>query len=280
MRSIKAALIAETVKAMCIRANWELPDDVSQCLNECRKTEDWEPAVEILDTILQNVDIAAKEQLPLCQDTGMACVFLEIGQELCVTDGDLYEAVQQGVKDGYEEGYLRKSIVADPILRVNTKTNLPAFIYTDIVPGNQMKITVAPKGAGSENMSRIKMCKPSDGVTGIKEFVVETVKLAGSNPCPPIVVGVGIGGSFDKVALAAKRALLRPLTKVHDEPFYQQLEAELLEQINATGIGPQGFGGKTTALKVNIEVLPTHIACLPVAVNINCHVSRHITETL
>lgn len=278
MREIKAAQITETVKDMCIRANWQLPADVRQCLRECQAAEDWEPGADILKMILQNVEIAEQEHLPLCQDTGMACVFVEIGQELHVVAGDLNEAIQSGVKAGYEEGFLRKSIVADPISRVNTKTNLPAFIYTDIVPGEQMKITVAPKGAGSENMSRIKMCKPSDGVSGMKDFVLKTVKMAGPNPCPPIVVGVGIGGTFDKVALAAKKALLRPLTEHHADPFYRNLEAELLHEINATGIGPQGFGGKTTALNVSIEALPTHIACLPAAVNINCHVSRHITE--
>ena len=213
--------------------------------------------------------------MPVCQDTGMACVFVEVGQEVHIVGGLLQDAINEGVRKGYDEGFLRKSVVKDPINRVNTKDNTPAIIYYDIVGGNKIKITVAPKGFGSENMSRIKMLKPSDGVNGVKDFVLETVKLAGPNPCPPIVIGVGIGGTFDKAAYLAKKALIRPINKNNDEKFYSDMENELLESINELGIGPQGFGGKTTALGVNIEVYPTHIAGLPVAVNINCHATRH-----
>lgn len=213
--------------------------------------------------------------MPICQDTGMACVFVEIGQEVHIVGGLLQDAINEGVRRGYDEGFLRKSVVKDPIHRVNTKDNTPAIIYYDIVSGDKIKITVAPKGFGSENMSRIKMLKPSDGLQGVKDFIIETVKLAGPNPCPPIVVGVGIGGTFDKAAYLAKKALIRPLNKRNDEKFYSDLEEELLETINKLGIGPQGFGGKTTALGLNIETYPTHIAGLPVAVNINCHATRH-----
>ena len=209
----------------------------------------------------------------------MACVFLKVGQEVHI-NGDVAEAIHEGVRQGYSQGYLRKSVVGDPLNRVNTGDNTPAMIYYDLVPGDQVEITVAPKGFGSENMSQIKMLRPSDGVEGVKDFVVKVVEEAGANPCPPIVVGVGIGGTFDKAAYLAKKALMRPLDQRHPHPFYQDLEAELLERINALGIGPQGFGGKTTALAVNIETCPTHIAGLPVAVNINCHVTRHQTEVL
>ena len=213
--------------------------------------------------------------MPICQDTGMACIFIEIGQEVHIVGGALEDAINEGVRRGYDEGFLRKSVVKDPINRVNTKDNTPAIIYYDIVPGNKLKITVAPKGFGSENMSRIKMLKPSDGLQGVKDFIIETVKLAGPNPCPPIIIGVGIGGTFDKAAYLAKKALIRPVNKRNDEKFYGDLEEELLETINKLGIGPQGFGGKTTALGINIETYPTHIAGLPVAVNINCHATRH-----
>jgi len=211
----------------------------------------------------------------MCQDTGMACVFLEIGQEVHFTGGLLEDAINEGVRQGYKEGYLRKSVVGDPIERVNTKDNTPALIYYDIVEGDKVKITVAPKGFGSENMSRIAMLKPADGLQGVKDFIIETVKLAGPNPCPPMVVGVGIGGSFDKAAYLAKKALIRPIDKSNKNKFYKDLEQELLQKINELGIGPQGFGGRTTALGLNIEVYPTHIAGLPVAVNINCHATRH-----
>ena len=236
-------------------------------------------AREILERIVENYEIADRENLPICQDTGVACVFLKIGQEVHI-DGDIREAVNEGVRQGYRDGYLRKSVVRDPLDRVNTGDNTPAFIYYDLVPGDKVEITLAPKGFGSENMSRIKMLRPSDGVQGVVDFVVQAVAEAGPNPCPPIVVGVGIGGTFDKAALMAKQALLRPVDVSHPDPFYEALERELLEKINALGIGPQGLGGRTTALAVNIETMPTHIAGLSVAVNINCHVTRHQTEVL
>ena len=216
---------------------------------------------------------------PVCQDTGVACVFLKIGQDVHIS-GNLYDAVNEGVRQGYSEGYLRKSVVRDPLDRVNTGDNTPAMIYCDLVPGDKIEITVAPKGFGSENMSRIAMLRPSDGIEGVRKFVIQAVEEAGPNPCPPIVVGVGIGGTFDKAAYLAKLALLRPLDKRNESKLYSELESELLESINALGIGPQGFGGRTTALAVNIESFPTHIAGLPVAVNINCHVTRHKTEVL
>ena len=211
----------------------------------------------------------------MCQDTGAACVFIEIGQEVHITGGSLEDAINQGVREGYEDGYLRKSIVMDPLNRVNTKDNTPAMIYYDIVSGEKLKIKVSPKGFGSENMSKIKMLKPSDGVSGVKKFILEVVKEAGPNPCPPIIVGVGIGGTFDKAATIAKKSLLRPITERNSNPYYAELEMELLDKINKLGIGPQGFGGRTTALSVNIEYFPTHIAGLPVAVNISCHATRH-----
>ena len=228
-----------------------------------------------LQQIILNSDIAKNENKPICQDTGMACVFLEIGQDVHIIGGLLEDAINEGVRRGYDEGFLRKSVVKDPINRINTKDNTPAIIYYDIVPGDKIKITVAPKGFGSENMSRIKMLKPSDGLQGVKDFIIETIKLAGPNPCPPIVIGVGIGGTFDKAAYLSKKALIRPLNVRNKDEFYSNLEKELLEDINNLGIGPQGFGGKTTAIGLNIETYPTHIAGLPVAVNINCHATRH-----
>ena len=236
-------------------------------------------AQEILARIAENFEIAAETKVPICQDTGMACVFLKIGQEAHIT-GNLEEAVNEGVRRGYRVGYLRKSVVRDPLKRVNTGDNTPAVIHYEIVPGDKLEITVAPKGFGSENMSAIKMLKPSDGVKGVVDFVVQTVEEAGPNPCPPIVVGVGIGGTFEKAAYLAKKALLRPVDSSNEIPYYADLEQELLGRINALGIGPQGFGGGTTALGVNIETYPTHIAGLPVAVNIGCHVTRHETEVL
>ncbi len=256
-----------------------LPADLKKRIEACRKEETWPQAQQILDQIIENFSIAQAEQQPICQDTGMACVFLKIGQEVHIA-GDLNEAVNEGVRQGYRDGYLRKSVVGDPLNRVNTGDNTPAILYTESVPGDRVEITVAPKGFGSENMSAIKMLKPSDGIAGVKEFVVKTVEDAGPNPCPPIVVGVGIGGTFDKAAYLAKKALLRSVEESNPDPFYAELEAELLQRINTLGIGPQGFGGKTTALAVNIETFPTHIAGLPVAVNINCHVTRHKTEVL
>ena len=279
MREIAAQQITDTVRRLCIQANCHLPRDVRERITASHAGEPWPQAREILERIVENYEIADGNDRPICQDTGMACVFLKVGQEVHIT-GDVAEAIHEGVRQGYSQGYLRKSVVGDPLNRVNTGDNTPAMIYYDLVPGDQVEITVAPKGFGSENMSQIKMLRPSDGVEGVKDFVVKVVEEAGANPCPPIVVGVGIGGTFDKAAYLAKKALMRPLDQRHPQPFYQDLEAELLERINALGIGPQGFGGKTTALAVNIEICPTHIAGLPVAVNINCHVTRHQTEVL
>ena len=279
MREISAGLITETVSRLCIEANCILPQDIRDRIEEARQKETWPVAAEILNRISENSRIAEAGMQPVCQDTGMACVFIEIGQEVHV-DGDISEAVNEGVRRGYEEGYLRKSVVGDPLRRVNTGDNTPAAIYYELVPGDRLKITVAPKGFGSENMSRIKILRPSDGIEGVKDFVTQTVEEAGPNPCPPTVVGVGIGGTFDKAALLAKKALLRSTALHNPDPFYAALEEELLERINSLGIGPQGFGGRTTALAVAIEQMPTHIAGLPVAVNLNCHVARHATEVL
>ena len=252
---------------------------MKNCIVECREQENWPQAQEILDRIIENYEIADTNEVPVCQDTGMACVFVKIGQDVHVV-GNLEEAIHEGVRQGYAEGYLRKSVVRDPIDRVNTHDNTPAIIYYEIVAGDKVEITVAPKGFGSENMSQIKMLRPSDGVQGVKDFVLKVVEEAGPNPCPPIVVGVGIGGTFDKAAYLAKKALTRDIDVRNTNPFYAELEAELLERINQLGIGPQGFGGRTTVLAVNIEQFPTHIAGLPVAVNINCHVTRHKKEVL
>lgn len=280
VREIEAAKITDTVKRLCIQANVILPEDVKNCIIKRKSEENWAPAREILDRIEENFELAAAENIPICQDTGVACVFLEIGQEVHIAGGDITQAVNEGVRQGYAEGYLRKSVVRDPLDRVNTGDNTPAMIYYDIVPGDKIKITVAPKGFGSENMSQIKMLRPSDGIEGVKAFVLKAVEEAGPNPCPPIIVGVGIGGTFDKAALLAKKALLRETGTPSADPLYAKLEEELLEKINALGIGPQGFGGKTTALAVAVEHYPTHIAGLPVAVNINCHVARHKTEVI
>ena len=279
MREISAERITETVRRLCIEANCILPQDVRSRIEQAQAEESWPAAAEILERIRENYGIAAEQMQPICQDTGMACVFIEAGQDVHV-DGCLADAVHEGVRRGYSEGFLRKSVVRDPLERINTGDNTPAMIYYDLVPGDSFKITVAPKGFGSENMSRIKMLRPSDGVEGVKDFVLQSVEEAGPNPCPPIVVGVGIGGTFDKAAFLAKKALLRPADVPNASPFYAALEEELLEKINALGIGPQGLGGRTTALAVQIETMPTHIAGLPVAVNINCHVSRHRTEVL
>jgi fumarate hydratase subunit alpha len=280
LREITTASIIEKIRGMCIEANTLLPQDVSGRIKACFEDETWPPAKDTLAKLLENVDVAREKDVPICQDTGLACVFLELGQEARIIGGDFYEAVHEGVRQGYKEGYLRKSVVADPLRRKNTGDNTPAVITTDIVPGDKLTITVGPKGAGSENMSRLAMFPPAKGEKGVKDFVVETVQLAGPNPCPPIVVGVGIGGNFDRVALLAKRALMRSMETRNPDEYYAAMEAELLERINKLGIGPQGFGGKTTALAVNIEAYPTHIACLPVAVNINCHVTRHVKAAL
>ena len=275
MKTINVNEIIKTVKELSIEANYYLPNDVKEAIEEAEKNEKWPIANNILNKILENSQIAAAEKMPICQDTGMACVFVDIGQDVHITGGSLEEAINEGVRQGYAEGFLRKSVVKDPIHRVNTNDNTPALIYYNMVPGDKVKITVAPKGFGSENMSRIAMLKPSDGLEGVKNFVLETVRMAGPNPCPPIVIGVGIGGSFDKAAYLAKKALIRPVNENNTDEFYSNLEKELLEEVNKIGIGPQGFGGKTTALALNIETYPTHIAGLPVAVNINCHATRH-----
>ena len=279
MREIQATEITEAVRRLCIEANCHLPEDIRQRVCDSLRCETWAQGREILGQIIRNFELADRTCSPICQDTGMACVFLKIGQEVHIC-GDVTEAVNEGVRRGYGEGYLRKSVVCDPLNRVNTGDNTPAILYTELVPGDRVEITVAPKGFGSENMSQIKMLRPSDGVEGVREFVIQTVKDAGPNPCPPVVVGVGIGGTFDKAAYLAKKALLRRVDEENPDPFYASLERELLDAINSLGIGPQGFGGKTTALAVNIETWPTHIAGLPVAVNINCHVTRHQTEVL
>lgn len=279
MRTISAAEISDAVRALCIGSNRILPDDMRRGLAAARKDELWPTAAGVLDDIIENYRRAERLEMPVCQDTGMACVFVELGQEVHI-DGSLEEAIQEGVRRGYLDGYLRKSVVSDPIERINTLDNTPAVITYDVVMGDRLTITVAPKGAGSENMGRLAMLKPSDGLAGVKRFVLDAVEAAGPNPCPPIVVGVGIGGNFDRVALLAKRALLRPLDRRNPNPVYAALETELLDSINALGIGPQGFGGRATALGVNIEVFATHIAQLPCAVNIGCHVTRHQTAVL
>ena len=280
MRELDVSVVRDAVARLCVAANTRLPEDVKKAIDEFRSKEDWAIAKGVLENIVENYKIADSENVPICQDTGMACVFLEVGQEVHFVGGGLYDAVNAGVRRGYTEGYLRKSVVADPIRRGNTGDNTPAVVYTDIVPGDKVKITVGPKGFGSENMSAIKMLKPSDGLEGIKKFILDTVEAAGPNPCPPMVVGVGIGGTFDKAAYLAKKALMRPLDVRNPDSYYAELEIELLEKINALGIGPQGFGGLTTALGLNIEVLPTHIAGMPCAVNIGCHATRHRTEVL
>ena len=280
MREIEVSKITDVIERLCIDANNHLPCDVKAAIERYRACEDGEIACGVLDNIIENYHIADEENVPICQDTGMACVFLEIGQDVHLVGGDLTDAVNEGVRRGYDKGYLRKSVVKDPVRRGNTGDNTPAMIYTEIVPGENVKITIGPKGFGSENMSAVRMFKPSAGLQGIKDFIIETVEAAGPNPCPPIVIGVGIGGTFDKAALLAKKAIMRPLDTHHPDPYYADLEVEMLEKVNALGIGPQGFGGKTTAIGLNIETLPTHIAGMPCAININCHVTRHKTEVI
>lgn len=279
MRIIDAGKITDAVRRLCVEANCHLPPDVKSCIAAFREREPWPMARDILDKIVLNYQLADERHVPVCQDTGMACVFLEIGRDAHI-EGDVKAAVDEGVRQGYAEGYLRKSVVRDPLARENTGDNTPAMLYLDFAEGDQVRVTVAPKGFGSENMSRIKMLKPSDGVDGVVDFVLSAVDEAGPNPCPPVVVGVGIGGTFDKAALLAKKALLRDLGSQNPDPFYAGLETGLLDKINGLGIGPQGFGGAATALSVMIETAPTHIAGLPCAVNINCHVARHATEVV
>lgn len=279
MKNIDAKVIEDTVARLCIEANLRLPPDVINAIESAEKAEPWDGAKRILSLLGDNVRIASEKTLPVCQDTGMACVFVELGQDVHI-DGDFEEAVNNGVRRGYGEGYLRKSVVCDPLRRVNTGDNTPALLTVKLTRGDKMRITVMPKGFGSENMSALKMLKPADGVEGVKNFVLDTVEKAGANPCPPIIVGVGIGGSFDKAAYLAKHALLRPVNEPNPDEYYAALERELLEKINALGIGPQGFGGKTTALAVLIEAMPTHVAGLPVAVNISCHATRRASASL
>lgn len=275
MRELDVRKITDAVAEMARKTNHFLSDDVKCAIGKRAGCEPWPVARDVLKKIQENIHIAEEGVLPLCQDTGLACVFLEIGQDVHLTGGSVEDAVNEGVRQGYGEGYLRKSVVKDPLRRVNTGDNTPAHIHYEIVPGDKVKIIFAPKGFGSENMSQIKMMPPSAGEKGVKDFVVRVCEEAGANPCPPIVVGVGIGGTFDKAALMAKEALLIPFDQENEDPYYAEMEKELLERINALGIGPQGFGGETTALSVKIKTAPTHIAGLPVAVNINCHVSRH-----
>ena len=276
MRTIDASLITKEVKRMVIEANYFLPKDVMEALKSARENDDWKLSQDILDKIIINAEIANDEQVPMCQDTGMAVIFITIGQEVHFVGGNLTDAINNGVRMGYSKGYLRKSVVKDPLNRVNTNDNTPAIIHYDIAPGDKVKITLAPKGFGSENMSKTKMLVPSDGINGVEDFIVETVSLAGSNPCPPIIVGVGIGGTLEKAAILAKKALTLDIDKTNPDEYYREMETRLLKKINNLGIGPQGLGGNTTALAVKILTYPTHIAGLPVAININCHAARHI----
>lgn len=275
MRIIPVDEIRKTVEKMCISANCCLNRDIWNALDQAVKTEESVVGKGVLENLLENAEVAKKQEIPICQDTGMAVFFVEIGEDVYVSGGTLTDAINQGVAAGYTNGYLRKSVVADPIRRVNTKDNTPAVIHYDFVPGDKLKITFAPKGFGSENKSALRMLNPSDGLEGVVDFVVETVRKAGANPCPPMVIGVGIGGTMDMAAKLSKKALTRDINTHNPDPFYAELEEMLLEKVNLLGIGPQGLGGTTTALGVNIETYPTHIAGLPVAVNINCHATRH-----
>ena len=279
MREIDVKEIKKNIKEMCIEANLYLSKDMEQAINKAADTEETELGKKILNQLQENLKIAKEEQIPICQDTGMAVVFIEVGQEIHF-NGNLEEAINEGVRQGYIEGYLRKSVVKDPLDRVNTNDNTPAIIHYSIVPGNDVKITVAPKGFGSENMSKVVMLKPADGEEGVKAAVINAVKEAGPNACPPLVVGVGIGGTFEKCAIMAKKALTREENETAANEYIKEMENELLEKINLLNIGPGGLGGKVTALKVNIETYPTHIAGLPVAINMCCHVNRHVTRTI
>ena len=275
MREVEVSRLTDVIEKLCIEANEHLPEDVKCAIKTCRACEDGEIAKGILDNIIENFDIADNENVPICQDTGMAVLFVEYGERV-VIDGNFKEAVEEGVRRAYIGGYLRKSVVTDPVFdRVNTKDNTPAIIYTDIVEGDKIKILAGCKGFGSENMSQIKMLTPSAGIEGVKQFILDAVKYAGPNPCPPIVVGVGIGGTFEKAAQLAKKATLRPINTKNEDPRYAKLEDELIEEINKMGFGPAGLGGNTTAIGVNVETYPTHIAGMPVAVNICCHAARH-----
>ncbi len=279
MREIQSSALTEAIRDLCIQANRNLPPDVAQALRDAREAEPFPPAQDLLNLLLRNERIARDTDMPICQDTGMAVVFAEVGQDVHIV-GDFEAAIHEGVRQGYTQGLLRKSVVRDPLRRVNTGDNTPAILHTRLVPGDRVTLTVAPKGFGSENMSRLSMLTPAQGVEGVKAFVLDTVRRAGANPCPPMVLGIGIGGDFEQVAEMAKRALMLPLGQHHPDPYYADLEAELLEAINETGIGPQGLGGKTTCLGLHILATPTHIAGLPVAVNVSCHVTRHQTAVL
>ena len=280
IREINVKELTDNISEMCIQANHYLSPDMDACMKQAVETEKSELGKKILNQLQENLEIADKEMIPICQDTGMAVIFMEIGQDVHFVGGDFEEAVNEGVRRGYVDGYLRKSVVKDPLIRENTKDNTPAILHTKIVPGDKVKITIAPKGFGSENMSRVFMLKPADGIEGVKHAILTAVKDAGPNACPPMVVGVGIGGTFEKCALLAKQALTRPVDEHSDIPYVKDLEEEMLSKINQLGIGPGGLGGTTTALAVNINTYPTHIAGLPVAVNICCHVNRHVVRTL
>ncbi len=280
MRNLHTDEIIKNIKEMCIEANYKLASDVEERVRGAYERESSDLGKQILGQLTENLDIAASDSIPICQDTGMAIIFIKLGQDVHVEGMMLEDAINEGVRQGYEEGYLRKSVVADPLIRVNTKDNTPAIIHYEIAAGDKVEITVAPKGFGSENMSRVCMLKPSDGVEGVKKAVLETVKLAGPNACPPIVVGVGIGGSFEKCTILSKKALTRSMKEPSSLEHIRKLEEELLAEINQLGIGPGGFGGRITALGVNIETYPTHIAGLPVAINICCHVNRHINRVI
>jgi len=275
LRTIRTELITKAIKEMCIEANHFLSDDMKACLDQAVEKEESPLGKQILNQLQENLEIAGRDMIPICQDTGMAVVFIKVGQEVHIEGGSLTKAINQGVHDGYVDGFLRKSVVGDPIERVNTKDNTPAVIHYDIAEGDQIEITLATKGFGSENMSRVFMLKPADGIEGVKEAILTAVRDAGPNACPPMVIGVGIGGTFEKCALMSKHALTRDLNEESPVPYVRELEKEMLEKINSLGIGPGGLGGRITALAINIETYPTHIASLPVAVNICCHVNRH-----
>jgi len=275
MREIEASRITEEVARLCMEANFELEDDVQKALEKAHEAEESPAGKEVLRQIIENSGIARSEKIPMCQDTGLAVIFAEVGQDVHIAGGGFEDAINEGVRKGYTEGYLRKSVLADPVRGGNTGDNTPAVIHTTIVPGETLKLWVVPKGGGSENMSRIAMMKPADGVEGIKKFIVENVKAASGNPCPPIIVGIGIGGTFERCALLAKKALLREIGSTHPDELYASLEKELLAMVNDLGVGPMGFGGRTTALAVHIEVAPRHIASFPVSMNLNCHAARH-----
>jgi fumarate hydratase subunit alpha len=280
VREVQVSQVTDVVRELCIKANYQLPEDVLAALEKGKEDEESEVGREIMDVIIENARLAAREGMPICQDTGAAVIFMEVGQDVHFTGGSLVEAINEGVRRGYSDGYLRKSMTDDPFLRKNTGDNTPAIVYTDIVPGDKVKIMVAPKGGGSENMSQARGLTPAAGMEGVKKFVVEVVDKAGSNPCPPILVGVGVGSTFEKAALLAKKALMRPVGQPSPKEHIAQLEKETLEAINALGIGPQGLGGRTTALGVHIETYSSHIASLIAAVNIQCHAARHAEATI